>query len=183
MGGHRGQYNRFPGICLTTEENPGKPQLGNRSGAHSSATSHCFKWGPFPPNKVGRITLPGPLAKPIQIWPESMPKKMRSRIRRPRDLWRDPTGHSSKILGGYHGDRPRVVSSLFSFFILEHFWNSSLSYDCGPQGYMKDANWPSTWKGWRSLAYGLAGPGLIPDKVENFKPRGYEGWSCTIYNR
>ena len=31
---------------------------------------------------------------------------MRSRIRRPRDLWRAPKGHSSKILGGYHSDRP-----------------------------------------------------------------------------
>ena len=28
------------------------------------------------------------------------------RIRRPRDLWRAPTCHSSKILGGYHSDRP-----------------------------------------------------------------------------
>ena len=31
-GGHRGQCTRFPGICLTTEENPGKPQLGIRLG-------------------------------------------------------------------------------------------------------------------------------------------------------
>ena len=31
-GGHQGQCNRFPGICLTTEENPGKLQLGNRRG-------------------------------------------------------------------------------------------------------------------------------------------------------
>ena len=31
-GGHRGQCNRFPDICLTTEENPGKPQLVNRRG-------------------------------------------------------------------------------------------------------------------------------------------------------
>ena len=30
--GHRQLCNRFPGICRTTEENPGKPQLGNRRG-------------------------------------------------------------------------------------------------------------------------------------------------------
>ena len=74
-GGHRGQCNRFPGICLTTEENPGKPQLGNRRGAHSSATSHCFKWGPFPQNEADRITLPAPLVKPIQVRPEKRAEK------------------------------------------------------------------------------------------------------------
>ena len=25
--------------------------------------------------------------------------------------------------------------------------------DCGPQGYMKDVNWPSNWKCWRPLTY------------------------------
>ena len=30
--GHRVQCNRFPGIFQSTEENPGKPQLGNRRG-------------------------------------------------------------------------------------------------------------------------------------------------------
>ena len=74
-GAHRGQCNRFPGNCLTTEENPRKPQLGNRRGAYSSATSHCFKWSPFPPNEVGRITLPAPLAKPIQVRPENNAEK------------------------------------------------------------------------------------------------------------
>ena len=73
-GVHRGQCNRFPGICLTTEENPRKPQLGNRRRTHSSATSHCFKWGPFPPNEGGRVTLSAPLAKPVQVRPEKHAK-------------------------------------------------------------------------------------------------------------
>ena len=38
-GGHRGQCNRFPGICLTSEENSGKPQLGNRRGHLVAAQS------------------------------------------------------------------------------------------------------------------------------------------------
>ena len=75
-GGTPGKCNRFPGICLTTEENPGRPQLGNCPGAHSSMTSHCFKWGHFSPNEVGRITLPAPLAKPIRIRPEELAKKI-----------------------------------------------------------------------------------------------------------
>ena len=114
-GGYRGQCNRFPGICFTTEENPGKPQLWNRRGAHSSATSHCFKWGP------------APLAKPIQIRPEKHAKKIRSRIRRPQDFWRAPTGHSSKILGWYHSDRPSYAL-LFSIAIIAewHLWTSFL---------------------------------------------------------
>jgi hypothetical protein len=41
-----GAVHRSPGICLTAEEIPRKPQLGDR---------HCLKWGPFPPNEVGRI--------------------------------------------------------------------------------------------------------------------------------
>ena len=44
--------HRSPGICLTAEKNPGKPQLGDHLGC---ATIHCFKWGSFPPNEVGRI--------------------------------------------------------------------------------------------------------------------------------
>ena len=40
---------RSPGIYLTAEENPGKPQLGD------CVTSNRFKWGLFPPNKVSRI--------------------------------------------------------------------------------------------------------------------------------
>ena len=35
---------------LTTEENPRKHQLGR-----GCAASHRLKWGPFPPNEVGRI--------------------------------------------------------------------------------------------------------------------------------
>ena len=75
MGRIRGQFNSFPGICLMTEENPGKPQLGNSLGAHSSATSHCFKWGPLLPNEVGSITLPALIAKPIQVQPEECVEK------------------------------------------------------------------------------------------------------------
>ena len=48
-----GAVHRSPGICLTGEENPGKPQLGDRL----SATSHHLKWGPTPPNEVGKIAL------------------------------------------------------------------------------------------------------------------------------
>ena len=43
-----------PGICLTTVENPGKPQLGDRL-MKGRATIHRLKWGPYPPNEVGRI--------------------------------------------------------------------------------------------------------------------------------
>ena len=42
--------HRSPGICLKTEETPGKPQLGV-----CLMTSYCLKWGPSPPNEVGRI--------------------------------------------------------------------------------------------------------------------------------
>jgi hypothetical protein len=48
-----GAAHRSPGICLTTEENSGKPQLGDRR-LKEYTTSHCLKWDPFPPNKVGR---------------------------------------------------------------------------------------------------------------------------------
>ena len=61
---------RFPGICLMTEENPGKPQ--ETVGALNSMTSLCFKWGLFPPNDVGMATLPAPLAKPIRICQRSV---------------------------------------------------------------------------------------------------------------
>ena len=33
------------------------------SGALSSVSSHCFKWGPFPPIEVRRVTLSTPIAK------------------------------------------------------------------------------------------------------------------------
>ena len=68
-----GQSNRFPDICLTTEENPGKPQLRNRRG-HLVA-----------------------LAKPIGLSQKDMLKNFRSGIRRSRDLGSAPPGHSSKI--------------------------------------------------------------------------------------
>ena len=84
MGRHQEQCNRFPSICLTTEENPGKPQLGNPP-KHSSVTSHCFKWGPFPLNEVARATLPAPLAKPIGPRQKTVLKYLRSGIRRSRE--------------------------------------------------------------------------------------------------
>ena len=37
--------HRSPGIWLTAEENPGKPQVGDPR----------LKWDPFPPNEVGRV--------------------------------------------------------------------------------------------------------------------------------
>ena len=48
--------HRCPGICLTVEENSGKPQLGDRlmKGLCDRSSPQC---GPFlPPNEVGRIT-------------------------------------------------------------------------------------------------------------------------------
>ena len=45
-----GAVHRFPGICLTAEENPRKPQLGDRV-TKGCATSHRLKWAPFPPNE------------------------------------------------------------------------------------------------------------------------------------
>ena len=46
--------HRSPGICLTADENPGKLELGD-SLIRGCAISHRLKWGPFPPNEVGRI--------------------------------------------------------------------------------------------------------------------------------
>ena len=40
-----GAVHISPGICLTAEETPRKPQLG----------WVLLKWGSFPPNEVGRI--------------------------------------------------------------------------------------------------------------------------------
>ena len=45
-----GDVHRSPGICPAAEENPRTFQLGDRL-----MTSHRIKWGPFPPNEVGRI--------------------------------------------------------------------------------------------------------------------------------
>ena len=42
-----GAVHRSPGIWLTAEENPRKPQLGDRL-MKGCATSHRLKWGPFP---------------------------------------------------------------------------------------------------------------------------------------
>ena len=74
MGGTPRAVQQISWHLLTTEENLRKP-----SGEHSSETSHCFKWGPFPPNEVCRIMLPAPLAKPIRVWPEER-AELRSRV-------------------------------------------------------------------------------------------------------
>ena len=65
---------------------PRKTSVRKPYGALSSVTSHCFKWGPFPPNEVGRATLSAPLAKPIGPSHKSLLKNLRSGIRRSRDF-------------------------------------------------------------------------------------------------
>ena len=47
-----GAAHRSPEICFMAGENPGKPWLKDRL---MKATILRHKWGPFPPNKVGRI--------------------------------------------------------------------------------------------------------------------------------
>ena len=46
-----GAVHRSPGICLTAEENPAR----RPSDEGAVSISHRLKWGPFPPNEVGRI--------------------------------------------------------------------------------------------------------------------------------
>ena len=65
--------------------------------ALSRMTSHFFKCGPFPPNEVGRVTLPALQAKPIRPSQKSVLKNLRSGIRRSWNLGSTPPGHSSKI--------------------------------------------------------------------------------------
>ena len=48
-----GVVHMSPGICLTAEENPRKPQLGDRLMKLCDQSS--AQMGPFPPNEVGRI--------------------------------------------------------------------------------------------------------------------------------
>ena len=45
--------HRSPGICLTAEQNPRKPQLGDH--LMKGLCNHRLKWGPFPLNEVSRI--------------------------------------------------------------------------------------------------------------------------------
>ena len=47
-----GAVHRSPGIYLTAEENPGKPQLGD---CLMKAVSHRLKWSLFPPNEIDMI--------------------------------------------------------------------------------------------------------------------------------
>ena len=49
-----GAVHKSPGICFTAEENPRKPQLGDRL-MKGLCDRNRLKWGPFPPNEVGRI--------------------------------------------------------------------------------------------------------------------------------
>ena len=46
-----GAVHRYPGICLTAEENPGKPQLGDRR-PRLCGPVIASNAGPFPPNEV-----------------------------------------------------------------------------------------------------------------------------------
>ena len=48
-----GVVHRSPGICLTAEENPGKPQLETVD--EYSATSHSLKWRSLSANEIGKI--------------------------------------------------------------------------------------------------------------------------------
>ena len=49
-----GAVHRSSGIFLTAEENPRKPQLGDRQ-MKDCTTSPRLKWGPFHQNEVGTI--------------------------------------------------------------------------------------------------------------------------------
>ena len=49
-----GAVHRYPDICLTAEENPRKPQLGDRL-MKGLCDQSSPQMGPFPPNEVGRI--------------------------------------------------------------------------------------------------------------------------------
>ena len=44
-----GTVHRFPGVCLTAEEKPGKAQLGDRL-MKGLCDNHCLKCGPFSQN-------------------------------------------------------------------------------------------------------------------------------------
>ena len=79
-GGHRGRTTDFLAFTLRLRKTP--ENLRKPSGVLCRVTSHCFKWGPFPPNEVGRVTLPAPLAKPIGPSQNSVLKNLRSGIRR-----------------------------------------------------------------------------------------------------
>ena len=91
---HRGQCSRFPGICLTTEENLRLETVQGHTVVRLIIASNGV---PFLQNEVSRVMLPATLAKPIWVWPEERAKKkkkMRSRIQRSRDLCSAPTSHS-----------------------------------------------------------------------------------------
>ena len=49
-----GSATDFLAFALRLRKTPENLSWETVGGAHSSATSHCFKWGPFPPNEVGR---------------------------------------------------------------------------------------------------------------------------------
>ena len=65
---------------------PRKTSVRKPLEALSTVASHCFKWGPFPPNEVCRIMLPAPLAKSIRSSEKSVFKNFISGIRRSQDL-------------------------------------------------------------------------------------------------
>ena len=67
------------------------------SGALSSMTSHCFKWGPFTPNEAGRATLPIPLAKFIGSSEKSVLKNFSSGTQRSQYIRSAPPGHETHM--------------------------------------------------------------------------------------
>ena len=56
-----GVMHRYPGICLTAQENP-KKTSARRPSDEGAVTSHCLRWGPFPPNedRTYIFSIPGP---------------------------------------------------------------------------------------------------------------------------
>ena len=95
-GSTGGSATDFLAFALQLRKPPKTP-VQKPSGTPSSSTSHCLKWSHFPPNEVGRATLPAPPAKPIGTSQKSVLKNLRSGIRRSRDLGSVPPGHSSKL--------------------------------------------------------------------------------------
>ena len=100
MGDTEGSAKDFLAFALRLRKTP-KTSVKKPSGAHSSATSHCFKWGPFLPNEVGRVTPPAPLAKPIRIRPEGRSEKIL--------IWDGPYVPLLNFLGGCHSNRRSMI--------------------------------------------------------------------------
>ena len=88
---------------------PRKTSVRKSSEALANVTSHCFEWGLFPPNEIGRATLPTPLAKIIGSSQKSVFKNFRS-----QDSGTAPPGHSSWehiLLRGMNLERSGCLST------------------------------------------------------------------------